>query len=76
KMAKFAFVFPGQGSQAVGMLNALAESAAVKKTLLQASEALGYDMAELIQHGPVEQLNLTTNTQPVMLAASYAVYQA
>lgn len=75
-MAKFAFVFPGQGSQAVGMLNALAESAAVKMTLQQASAALGYDMAELIQHGPVEQLNLTTNTQPVMLAASYAVYQA
>lgn len=75
-MAKFAFVFPGQGSQAVGMLDALAESAVVKATLQQASEALGYDMAELIQHGPVEQLNLTTNTQPVMLAASYAVYQA
>jgi [acyl-carrier-protein] S-malonyltransferase len=72
----FAFVFPGQGSQAVGMLNAFADVVAVRDTLAEASDALGQDLGKLIAEGPAEQLNLTTNTQPVMLAAGYAVYRA
>ncbi|MEO0048295.1 MAG: [acyl-carrier-protein] S-malonyltransferase, partial [Pseudomonadota bacterium] len=66
---KFAFVFPGQGSQAVGMLNAWGDNLEVKKTLDEASEALGEDVAKLIAEGPAEALSLTTNTQPVMLTA-------
>ena len=62
---KFAFVFPGQGSQAVGMLNAWGDNAEVKRTLDEASEALGEDVAKLIAEGPAEALSLTTNTQPV-----------
>jgi [acyl-carrier-protein] S-malonyltransferase len=73
---KFAFVFPGQGSQAVGMLNAFADVPVVQETLQEASEALGQDMGRLIADGPAEELNLTTNTQPVMLIASYAIYRA
>lgn len=73
---KFAFVFPGQGSQAVGMLDAFGDSAIVRETLQEASDALGQDLAQLISAGPLEALNLTTNTQPVMLAAAYAVYRA
>lgn len=72
----FAFVFPGQGSQSVGMLNAFADSPAVQQTLQEASEALGLDMAKLIAEGPAETLALTTNTQPVMLTAGVAVYRA
>ncbi|HUP10368.1 MAG TPA: ACP S-malonyltransferase [Caldimonas sp.] len=72
----FAFVFPGQGSQAVGMLDAWGESAAVRRTLEEASAALGEDVARLIREGPKEQLDLTTNTQPVMLAAGIACYRA
>lgn len=73
---KFAFVFPGQGSQSVGMLAGFDGHAVVRETLQEASDALGQDVAELIASGPVEVLNLTTNTQPVMLAAAYAVYRA
>jgi [acyl-carrier-protein] S-malonyltransferase len=73
---KFAFVFPGQGSQAVGMLNAWGDNVEVKKTLDEASEALGEDVAQLISEGPAEALSLTTNTQPVMLTAGVACYRA
>ncbi|MGI4815837.1 MAG: ACP S-malonyltransferase [Janthinobacterium lividum] len=72
----FAFVFPGQGSQSVGMLNALGDRAVVRETLAEASTALGEDIGALIAEGPVETLNLTTYTQPVMLTAAYAVYRA
>ena len=73
---KFAFVFPGQGSQSVGMLNAFADNAVVRETLEEASDALGQDLGKLIAEGPAEELSLTTNTQPVMLSAAYAVYRA
>jgi len=73
---KIAFVFPGQGSQAVGMLDAWAQDATVSDTLAQASEALGQDLASLISAGPAEELNLTTNTQPAMLASAVAMYRA
>ena len=73
---KFAFVFPGQGSQSVGMLNAFADHAIVRETVQEASDALGQDLGKLIAEGPAEDLNLTTNTQPVMLTAAYAVYRA
>jgi len=72
----FAFVFPGQGSQAVGMLDAWGDHAAVRDTLDEASQALGEDIARLIHEGPKERLDLTTNTQPVMLAAGIACYRA
>ncbi len=75
-MTTFAFVFPGQGSQTVGMLDAWGDNAAVKQTLAEASEALGEDIARLIREGPKEQLDLTTNTQPVMLTAAIACYRA
>ncbi|EKZ99350.1 malonyl CoA-acyl carrier protein transacylase [Cupriavidus sp. HMR-1] len=73
---KFAFVFPGQGSQSVGMLNAFADNPVVRATLEEASTALGQDIGKLIAEGPAEELNLTTNTQPVMLTAAVAVYRA
>jgi [acyl-carrier-protein] S-malonyltransferase len=73
---KIAFVFPGQGSQSVGMLDSFAGDVAVDGTLREASAALGQDMAALIHAGPAEDLNLTVNTQPVMLVAGYAVYGA
>ena len=72
---KFAFVFPGQGSQSVGMLNAFADHAMVRETVQQASDALGQDLGKLIAEGPVEELGLTANTQPVMLTAAYAIYR-
>ena len=75
-MTAFAFVFPGQGSQAVGMLDAWGDHPAVRATLEEASQALGEDMARLIREGPKEQLDLTTNTQPVMLTAGIACYRA
>ena len=75
-MPTFAFVFPGQGAQAVGMLDAWGDDAAVRQTLAEASDALGFDMAALIHAGPKEQLDLTTNTQPVMLTAGIACYRA
>ncbi len=73
---KLAFVFPGQGSQSVGMLDAWADNAVVQDVMKKASLALNQDLNALIATGPAEQLNLTTNTQPVMLAASYAMYEA
>jgi [acyl-carrier-protein] S-malonyltransferase len=72
----FAFVFPGQGSQSVGMLNSIADRAEVRATLQEASDALGEDVAKLIAEGPAEALSLTTNTQPVMLTAGVAFYRA
>ena len=72
----FAFVFPGQGSQSIGMLNSIAERPEVRATLQEASEALGEDVAKLIAEGPAEALSLTTNTQPVMLTAGVAFYRA
>ncbi len=74
-MKPFAFVFPGQGSQAVGMLDAWEGHPAVTRTLQEASDALGQDMGLLIQEGPKEALALTTNTQPVMLVAGVAAYR-
>jgi [acyl-carrier-protein] S-malonyltransferase len=75
-MTAFAFVFPGQGSQAVGMLDGWGDHPAVRSTLAEASEALGEDIGRLIRQGPKEQLDLTTNTQPVMLTAGIACYRA
>ena len=75
-MTAFAFVFPGQGSQAVGMLDAWAGHPAVAATLAEANAALGEDIAGLIHAGPKEQLDLTVNTQPVMLTAAVACYRA
>ena len=75
-MMPFAFVFPGQGSQAVGMLDAWGDHPAVRATLAEANAVLGEDIAALIQAGPKEQLDLTTNTQPVMLTAAIACYRA
>ena len=75
-MNPFAFVFPGQGSQAVGMLDAWGDHPAVRATLAEASAALGEDIAALIHAGPKEQLDLTTHTQPVMLTAAIACWRA
>jgi [acyl-carrier-protein] S-malonyltransferase len=75
-MTAFAFVFPGQGSQAVGMLDAWGDHPAVATTLAEASEALGEDIGRLIHEGPKEELALTTNTQPVMLTAGIACWRA
>lgn len=72
----FAFVFPGQGSQSVGMLNSIASRPEVKATLQEASDALGEDVTKLIAEGPAEALSLTTNTQPVMLTAGVAFFRA
>lgn len=73
---KLAFVFPGQGSQSVGMLDSFTDNSAVQATVAEASQALGQDLAALIHAGPAEDLNLTVNTQPAMLVAAYAMYQA
>ena len=75
-MKPFAFVFPGQGAQSVGMLDAWGDHPAVRAVLDEASQALGQDIGKLIHEGPKEQLELTTNTQPVMLAAGVACYRA
>jgi len=75
-MKPFAFVFPGQGSQSVGMLDGWGDHPAVRQTLDEASSALDLDVAALIHAGPKEQLDLTTNTQPVMLTAGIACYRA
>jgi len=74
-MKPFAFVFPGQGSQSVGMLDAWGDHPVVLETLKEASDALGEDVAKLIKEGPKEALALTTNTQPVMLVAAVAAYR-
>ncbi|WP_341906726.1 ACP S-malonyltransferase [Polaromonas sp. YR568] len=75
-MKPFAFVFPGQGSQSVGMLDVWGDHPVVAQTLAEASEALGQDIGQLIRGGPKEELALTTNTQPVMLVAGVAAYRA
>ena len=74
-MKSFAFVFPGQGSQSVGMLDAWGDNPIVVQTLQEASDALGEDVTSLIHNGPKELLALTTNTQPVMLVAAVAAYR-
>lgn len=74
-MKSFAFVFPGQGSQSVGMLDAWGDHPVVAQTLAEASDALGQDVALLIREGPKEALALTSNTQPVMLVAGVAAYR-
>ncbi len=71
----FAFVFPGQGSQSVGMLDGWGDHPAVAQTVQEASDALGEDVGRLIQEGPKESLALTTNTQPVMLVAGVAAWR-
>ena len=74
-MSAFAFVFPGQGSQSVGMLDAWGDHPVVRETLAEASQSLGEDLGQLIAHGPKEALALTTNTQPVMLVAAIAAWR-
>lgn len=74
-MKSFAFVFPGQGSQSVGMLDGWGDHPVVAQTLQEASEALGEDIGALIKAGPKEALALTTNTQPVMLVAGVAAWR-
>ncbi|MDO5288157.1 MAG: ACP S-malonyltransferase [Pseudomonadota bacterium] len=74
-MRPIAFVFPGQGSQSVGMLDAWGEHPAVRETVQEASDALGEDLGALIHNGPKETLALTTNTQPVMLVAGVAAWR-
>ena len=75
-MTQFAFVFPGQGSQAVGMLAELAaQFPIVEETFGEASSALGYDLWQLVQQGPAEELNKTWQTQPALLAASVAIFR-
>ncbi|WHZ12778.1 MAG: Malonyl CoA-acyl carrier protein transacylase [Burkholderiaceae bacterium] len=75
-MKSFAFVFPGQGSQSVGMLDGWGNHPAVVQALQEASDALHEDVAGLIREGPQDALALTTNTQPVMLVAGVAAYRA
>src|SRR5699024_11024378 len=73
---KIAFVFPGQGSQSVGMFDSWRDNTVAMNTISQASDALGQDLAGLMAEGPAQDLDLTANTQPVMLAASMAMYRA
>lgn len=70
-----AFVFPGQGSQSVGMLQSFADETVVKETFAEARDALGYDLWALCQNGPEADLNVTWRTQPALLAASVALYR-
>lgn len=74
-MSTIAFIFPGQGSQSVGMLATFSDSNLVQQTFKTASDVLGFDLWEMTQSGPQEQLDLTENTQPALLAASYALWQ-
>ncbi|MDE1315013.1 ACP S-malonyltransferase [Vibrio aestuarianus] len=75
-MSKFAIVFPGQGSQTVGMLTELGQQYdVVQQTFAEASEVLGYDLWALVQNGPAEDLNQTFRTQPALLAASVAIWR-
>ena len=74
-MKSFAFIFPGQGSQSVGMLDAWGDHPVVIQTLAEASDALAEDIGQLVKNGPKEALALTTNTQPVMLVAGVAAYR-
>jgi [acyl-carrier-protein] S-malonyltransferase len=73
---KLAIVFPGQGSQSVGMMQAYGDMAAVREVIAEASDVLNQDLAKLMAEGPAETLNQTVNTQPVMLTAGYAAYRA
>ncbi len=73
---QLAFVFPGQGSQGVGMMGGYAMHPVVRETFAEASDALGEDLWALVENGPAEALALTTNTQPVMLAAGIAAWRA
>lgn len=75
-MVKFAFVFPGQGSQSVGMMKGYADFPVVRATFAEASDILGQDFWAMVNDGPVDNLNLTVNTQPLMLMAGVAVYRA
>lgn len=72
---QFAFIFPGQGSQSLGMLSDFSGIAEVKQTFQQASDALGYDVWQLCQEGPEETLNRTDKTQPALLTASVALWR-
>lgn len=72
---KLAFVFPGQGSQAVAMLSDFVENETVQNTFKEASDALGYDLWQLIAQGPAEKLNQTNHTQPALLTASVALWR-
>lgn len=72
---KFAFVFPGQGSQSLGMMAAYGDAAVIRATFDEASAALGRDLWQLASEGPAEALNQTVNTQPLMLTAGIAVYR-
>lgn len=73
---RIAFVFPGQGSQTVGMLAGFADNAVVADVMRRADDALGFPLTTLIAEGPAEDLGLTVNTQPAMLASSVAFYEA
>ena len=73
---KAAFVFPGQGSQSVGMMRSFADLAMVRETFSEASDVVGDDLWKLVQEGPADAISLTINTQPVMLAADTALYRA
>ena len=75
-MTKLAMVFPGQGSQSVGMMNGYGDLGSVKSVVAEASEVLGQDVGKLMAEGPADELNRTVNTQPVMVTAAYAAYQA
>lgn len=75
-MTNLAFIFPGQGSQKIGMLAELAEqNPIIEKTFTEASEVLGYDMWDLIQQGAQEDINLTQRTQPILLTCSVAIWR-
>jgi [acyl-carrier-protein] S-malonyltransferase len=74
-MMNFAFVFPGQGSQSVGMMAAYGDSAVIRDTFAEASAALGEDLWQMVADGPAELLAQTVNTQPLMLTAGVAVYR-
>ena len=73
---KFAFVFPGQGSQAVGMMSGFDSVSVVRDTFVEASDVLKLDLWQMATAGPVEVLNMTVNTQPLMLTAGIATYRA
>ena len=75
-MKKLALVFPGQGSQTIGMMQPFAESSAVREVFAEASDVLGEDLWALVTQGPAEALNATINTQPLMLTSGYAIYRA
>src|SRR5258708_16431909 len=73
---KIAFVFPGQGSQSVGMMVSFSGLPGVRATFSEASDAIGQDLWKLVEEGPAEELNLTVNTQPIMLTAGIALHRA